>query len=338
MKKVLIMGMGAIGHTIVTSLDDKKVEITAATSSYVDIDYIENNLGDKKSVSNVVTYDILEQNCDYDIIFLALPYRHKISRMKQLEKVIRPNTTIVILPANQGAINYLPKNIQVTNPIILLERVPQISRLEEKYKKVNIFGTRTDLKMAGVNGADPLLLSEIIPYMTDIQVYENPLAISLISSNAVIHTCRLISLFKERDDMYGVDFGFYSEWTEDDAKLLIEMEDEVFALVDEIEAQDKVDINFYDMYTHFGIEPVTIPVVIEKISTNSALAPIRFKVEDKYDLMKNRYLVDDAILGLNYYIQLGKKYGITLPKMEMVHKWTVNFCDEKIEEINDLNV
>ncbi len=337
MYNVLVMGMGAIGHTIVTSLDDKKVNIDVVTSTLTKIDYIENNLGDRSSVNQVRTYQDLLQSCEYDIIFLALPFIHKINRMQELKSAIKSDTTIVLLPANQGAIHYLPQEIQENNPIILLERVMQISRVNEKYKSVNVFGTRNDLKVAGVNGADPLLLSEIIPYLTELEVVKAA-EISLISSNAVIHTCRIYNLFANNDDNYNIDIPFYAGWTSADAKLMIEMENEVIALKTKIEQVRNETINFYDMFTHFKIDPVTVDNVIDKISTNPALSPIIFKVENKQELLANRYLIDDALLGINYYLHLAGEYQVKMPKMEMVHNWALSIVTTEVKQLNDLYV
>lgn len=338
MKKVLVMGMGAIGHTIVTSLDDTKAQIDVVTSTPVEIDTIKNNLGDESKVTNVVTYEMLLENCDYDIIFLTLPYRHKITRMKQLKDVIKPHTTIVLLPANQGAVNYLPKSIQENNPIILSERVPQISRIDEKYKSVNVYGTRRDLMMVGKNGANPLILSELIPYMDQLQILNNEFEISLISSNAVLHTSRVYNVYANKTENYGKEFGFYTEWTEDDGQLLIEMEQEVIELKEKIEAAENVDIYLYDLFKHFNIEPLTAAVAKERIGNYEALSKIRFYAEDEADLMTNRYVVDDAVLGIHYYLELGKKYNVEMPKMEMIYQWAVDFVKPHVDEVDDLNV
>ncbi len=339
MKKVLIVGMGAIGHTIATSLDDSLVAIDIVTSNSVDVDTIENNIGDSSKINASLTYEDLMEGCNYDYVFVTLPYRHKISRMKQLKDVINKDATIVLVPANQGALNYLPEVFIKNNPIVLFERVPQISRIDQKYKRVNVFGTRTDLKMASKNGADLTEIQKIIPYLTDIEVRNNHYEISLISSNAVIHTCRIYNLFaNEKTDMYDVDFGFYSEWTEEDGKLLIEMENEVIKLTKAMENALDIEIDFYDMFTHFKIDPITPAKVVEQISTNSALNPIRFYVKDRKDLEQNRYVVDDGILGINYYLKLAEKYGVDMPKMKMIYDWAVDFVTEDIDEVNDLYV
>lgn len=338
MKNILVMGMGAIGHTIVTSLDDSKVTIDIATSEPMAVDYIENNLGDKSKVTNVVSYEQLQQACDYDIIFLTLPYRHKISRIKQLENSIKRSTTIVLLPANQGAVNYLPKSIQENNPIILSERVPQISRIDQKYKSVNVYGTRRDLMMVGKNGADPMLLSEIIPYMDQLQILNNEFEISLISSNAVLHTSRVYNLYANRNDNYGKEFGFYTEWTERDGQLLIDMEDEVINLKTKIEEVEGIEIYLYDLFKHFDINPKTAKKAKERVSTYQALSKIRFYAADEADLMQNRYVVDDAVLGIHYYLELAKKYQVEMPHLQMIYDWAVDFVKPYVKEIEDLNV
>ncbi len=338
MKKVLVMGMGAIGHTIVTSLDDSKVNIDVVTSTPVEIGTISNNIGDSSKVTNVVTYEELEKNCDYDMIFLTLPYRHKITRMKQLENIINKDTVIVLLPANQGAVSYLPKSIQEHNPIILSERVPQISRIDEKYKSVNVYGTRRDLRMVGKNGADPMILAELIPYMDELQIMDNEFEISLISSNAVLHTSRVYNVYANKTENYGKEFGFYTDWTVEDGKLMIDMENEVLELKAKIEEVEGLEIELYDLFKHFDINPKTAEIAQERVSNYEALSKIRFYAKDEADLMANRYVVDDAVLGIHYYLELAAKYGVNMPHLQMIYDWALEFVKPRVNEVDELHV
>lgn len=338
MKKVLVIGMGAIGHTIVTSLDDSYAQIDILTSDKVVTKSISNNQGDSSIITNCLRYEQINSVLEYDYIFLTLPYRHKINRMKQLAPFIDRKTTIVLLPANQGAVHYLPESIQNHNPLILLERVPQISRIDTKYKLVNVFGTRNDLRVASLNDAKIEILQELIPYLDNLQVLKNPLSISLISSNAVLHTSRVYNLFANRNDWYDQEFGFYNEWTKADGKLLIEMEQEVIDLKNKISNCEKIEIELYDLFEYLNITSRTPEFAAKCVREFAPLSKITFYAKDQNELMKNRYVVDDAILGIYYYLKLAEKYDVKMPKMQMVFDWAYQFVEPQITEIEALNV
>ncbi len=109
--EILIVGLGAIGHSMVSSITNKEVKVDTVTTNGDTVKSIENNLGNSFEIRNNYTYENLPKY-DYDFIIITLPYRQKISRIYQIEDKISPKSTIVITPANQCVFYYLPKKIQ----------------------------------------------------------------------------------------------------------------------------------------------------------------------------------------------------------------------------------
>ncbi len=333
--EILILGLGSIGHSMVSSITNKDVKVDTVTTNGQTVKKIENNLGDSFDIRNNYTYDNLPKY-DYDFVIITLPYRQKISRIHQIQDKISSKSTIVITPANQCVYYYLPKKIQENNKFILLERVPQISRVNEKNKSVNILGTRTDLRYSTKGDVKIEDFINIYSYLKDMVYLPHIDDVSLISSNATIHTVRLYNLFKDKKN-FNQDIAFYKDWTLEDADLFIKVEDEIINIAKQKAKLEDRDNNVYDMYTHFKINPITKENVQEKISNNPSLNKIIFNVKDKNDLIENRYFYDDILIGIYSFIKLAQKLNITTPSMQLIYDWALTLSKEA-EEVNKLNI
>ncbi len=333
--EILIVGLGAIGHSMVSSITNKEVKVDTVTTNGDIVKSIENNLGNSFEIRNNYTYENLLKY-DYDFIIITLPYRQKISRIYQIEDKISPKSTIVITPANQCVFYYLPKKIQEQNNFILLERVPQISRVNEKNKSVNVLGTRTDLRYATKGNVNIEEFINIYSYLKDMVRLPHIDDISLISSNATIHTVRLYNLFKDNNN-FDKDIAFYKDWTLEDAELFIRVENEIIDIAHQKSILENRKNNVYDMYTHFKIDPITKENVKDKISNNPSLNKIIFKVKDKNDLIENRYFYDDILIGIYSFIQLGKKLNVKTTNLEMIYNWALTLSNPA-DEIKQLNI
>ncbi len=333
--EILILGLGSIGHSMVSSITNKDVKVDTVTTNGQTVKKIENNLGDSFNIRNNYTYDNLPKY-DYDFVIITLPYRQKISRIHQIQDKISSKSTIVITPANQCVYYYLPKKIQENNKFILLERVPQISRVNEKNKSVNILGTRTDLRYSTKGDVKIEDFINIYSYLKDMVYLPHIDDVSLISSNATIHTVRLYNLFKDNKN-FNQDIAFYKDWTLEDADLFIKVEDEIINIAKQKAKLEDRDNNVYDMYTHFKINPITKANVQEKISNNPSLNKIIFNVKDKNDLIENRYFYDDILIGIYSFIKLAQKLNIKTPSMQLIYDWALTLSKEA-EEVNKLNI
>lgn len=333
--QILIVGLGAIGHSMVSSITKEGVIVDTVTTNGEKVEEIKNNLGDCYKVRNNYSYDTLEKK-DYDFVIVTLPYKQKISRMHQIQDKISDTSTIVITPANQCVFYYMPKKLQQQNKFILLERVPQISRVSVKNSEVKVLGTRKDLRYSILDDVNIDEFIEVYSYLDNMVFLPHIDDISLISSNVTIHTVRIYNLYKDGNN-YDKEVNFYKDWTKEDAKLFIDVEDEVLK-ISKIKANlENRNSNVYDMYTHFKITPKTIENVVEKISTNQALSSIKFYVKDTEDLVNNRYFADDILIGIYSFIELAKKYNIEVPTLQMIYDWGLTLT-EPLEERKYLNI
>ncbi len=331
MKKVMICGLGAVGHSIAATINAQQIDVLISKEHEVkEIHAKQLGLGNK--IDNVYTYETIEK-IDHDVLIISLPYRFKITVSKEILSKVSEKTTIIIIPANQGILSYFPKEIK-KYPLVLFERVPHISRVDEYGKTVNVFGTKEVMNISFVNGADKDKVAKLFPLVKEMIVHDNQMDISLITSNAVIHSCRVYELYEENDN-YDQTVRFYYDWTDRSSELYIKLEQEVFNLIDEIEKVNQMKLDYYDMLTHFGVDKnnPTSQALTTKIVNNKSFQPITFYAKDSADLAQNRYVVDDMVIGMRLYLKLGEKYNVKMPTFELLFDWACKLVAESQPEI-----
>lgn len=327
--EILIVGLGNIGHAMVSSITGKNIIVDTVTTNGEKVSIIKNQLDGKYEIRNNYTYDNLKEY-EYDFIFITLPYIQKIKRINQIIDKISINSNIVLLPANQGLLYFLPEKLKKEYKIILLERVPQIARIEKKNELVNIFSTRTDLRYTTINNPDINKLKEIYTYLEGIIYLNNSDDISLISSNATLHTARMYNLFQDSEN-FNQEILFYKDWTNQDSELFIAIENEILKIAKIKAKLENKSSNVYDMYQHFKITQKTPQEVTEKISTNKGLNKITFFAKNEDELIQTRYFVDDIMLGIYFFKTLAEKYNISTPYINQIYLWGAS----KVGEIDE---
>ncbi len=333
--KVLIMGMGAIGHSIAATIKTDQIDVLV--SKEFEMDNIKSTDGQyQNKIANVYTYETIS-SIDHDYLIVTLPYRFKITRMQQIKKMISKHTTIVYVPGNQGISCFMPEELN-DNPTVLFERVIHISRTSEYGKSVNIKGTKANMHIAYTDKVNVSEFEGMFPLVTNFMSNHNLLDIAMVSSNSVIHNPRTYRAFKE-EKLYNEEFMFYETWTDEDSQLFIELENEVFAIIEAFEKQTKLKINYYDMFTHFKVDKSNPnkSELTNNIANNPAFQGISFYAANEQELAMNRYVVDDMIIALDFYRQLAEELQVSTPLMNKMYNFGVELV-ESVEEgyINNL--
>ncbi len=312
--KVLVMGLGAIGHTIAATIKASQIDVLVSKST--DISVISSTDGKyENKINNVYTYEELTV-IDYDYLIVTLPYQYKINRLNEVLPRVSKQTTIVFIPGNQGILSYMPEEIY-QHEIVLFERVIHIARTEEYGSSVRITGTKKKMHVAYSKGVNKKEFEGLFPQVTNFISDHHLIDISMVSSNAVIHNPRTYRAFKN-EKLFGQEFYFYKTWTDEDSKLFIELEKEVMAINQAIEKKESFKIKYYSMFEHFDIDEKSPDAteLTKKITTNKAFETITFFAANESELAMNRYVVDDMVIALNFYRELAKKYAVDTPLMD----------------------
>ncbi len=338
--KVLILGMGAIGHSIAATVNASKIDVLV--SKEVEMKEISSLDGQyRNEIDHVYTYDTIEK-IDHDYLIVTLPYRYKILRMEQIKGLISPDTTIVYVPGNQGISCFMPEELK-TNPTVLFERVIHISRTTEYGSIVNIKGTKENMHIAYSDNVNVEEFEALFPLVTNFISNHSLIDIALVSSNAVIHNPRTYRAFKH-EKLYNQEFMFYETWTDEDSQLFIDLENEVFAIIAAFEKEANMEINYYDMFTHFKTDRnnPSASELTQNISKAPAFQGIGFFAANEQELAMNRYIVDDMIISLQFYMNLAKRLNVDTPTMDKMHEFGAslvnkvedNFIDQITYKIN----
>ncbi len=327
--KVLIVGMGAIGHSIAATIKTDQIDVLV--SKEIEMPVISSTDGKySNKINKVYTYETIEK-IDYDYLIVTLPYRYKILRMNEIKGLISPKTTIVYVPGNQGISCYMPEELN-ENPTVLFERVIHISRTDNYGETVNIKGTKENMHIAYSDNVNVDEFEAMFPLVTNFISNHSLIDIAMVSSNSVIHNPRTYRAFKE-EKLFNEEFMFYETWTDEDSQLFIDLELEVIAIIKAFEQQTNTTINYYDMFTHFRTNPQN-PVASE-LTENIAKAPvfqgIGFFAANEQELAMNRYIVDDMVISLHYYMELAKRLDVKTSVMDKMYAFGEELLN-KVEE------
>ncbi len=324
--KVLIMGMGAIGHSVAATIQNCEIDVLVSKKiEMLEIQSVDGKY--KNKINQVLTYDDIKE-INHDYLFVTLPTQYKIERMEQIKNIINKNTKIVYMPGNQGILSYMPKEV-LHHETILFERVIHVSRVNEYAKSVNIMGTKANMHIAYTDGVDSEEFESLFPQVTNFISDHKLIDILMVSSNPVIHNPRTYRAFS-KEKLYQKEFLFYNTWTDEDSELFIKLENEVIAINKAIEKKHEIEINYYSMFEHFKVDELNpnVEQLTNNIANSPALKKITFYASSPAELAFNRYIVDDMIIALKFYRELAIKYQVNTPLMDDMYLFGTSLVRE----------
>lgn len=158
--------------------------------------------------------------------------------------------------------------------------------------------------------------------MSPTKLHSNYLEVSITNSNPILHTARLYSMFHNwnEDKRYDHNILFYEEWTEEAAELMIKMDSELFSIIEKLPVDRKYlkpVLEYYESHDARSLK--------EKLSSvcsfKGILSPMKKDAKGWKPDFTNRYFTEDFGYCLRYIWELGKKYNVVTPYIDMVYKW-----------------
>ena len=234
--KITVVGGGNIGTQFAAHSAEKGHEVTMFTSSpkhfskhlsVVDHDGNVLHEGDIR----LATKDPAEAFGDADMIMITMPPTMMIPLSEIIYDNTDAHTMIGFVPGNGGFEFAFKKCIERGNPFFGIDRVPAIARLTERGKTVCCSGYKDKLYVAALPSAYTEECSALIESIYDIQCVRLPgfMALTLTPSNPILHTSRLMTIFKDYEP--GVTYSslplFYEEWDDESSELLMACDDEI---------------------------------------------------------------------------------------------------------------
>ena len=182
----------------------------------------------------LATDDPREAFCDAEMIMITMPPTMMIPLAQIIFEHTDPHTMIGFVPGNGGFELAFRDCIERGNPFFGIDRVPAIARLTERGKTVCCSGYKEELYVAALPSCKTEICASLIEGIYDIPCVRLPgfMALTLTPSNPILHTTRLMTIF--RDYSEGVTYDslplFYEEWDDASSELLLACDDEIQAI------------------------------------------------------------------------------------------------------------
>lgn len=160
----------------------------------------------------------------------------------------------------------------------------------------------------------------------------NYLEASITNSNPILHTARLYTMFHDWSDSTRSDhnFLFYEEWTEEAAELLLKMDEELFKLLEKLPVIKGYLIPLKKYYE--SKDALSLKNKLSSISGFKGIASPMIKDEKGWKPdFSNRYFTEDFGYSLRHIWELGKKYNVDMPNIDMVYNWGNNQINKTLE-------
>lgn len=260
-----------------------------------------------------------------DMILLCLPGFSIASVLQTIRPYLRRQTIVGSIVSSTGfffeAFNILP----LSTTLFGFQRVPFIARTVEYGQRASLLGSKPHLQIAVERGderKEEIRITVQALFDTPVSVLKNHYEVSLTNSNPLLHTSRLYQLWKNwrPTTVYPDVPRFYSDWTEEAARLYIAMDQELQLLLRKL-----------------NVTPGAIPTVLDYYESSNAAdlarklrsivafqgiaAPMR-AVDGGYEPdFGSRYFTEDFPYGLGIVWRLAHEQQVCVPTIDRVYCW-----------------
>ena len=329
--KVTIYGGGNIGTQFAAHYSETGNDVTVFTSkpemfakhlTVVNHDCQTLHEGDIK----LATSNPAEAFTDADLIFITVP---SFAMKKAAANVIpyaKKGAFIGIIPGNGGGEVAFKDSMERGMVIFGVQRVPSVARLVEYGKSVCAIGYRKILYAAALPKRYTGRACEILRNGLQMECEPLPdyLNLTLTPSNPILHTTRLMTLFKDYvpgKTVYKSVPLFYEEWSDGSTELLFKCDAEVQGLCKKLRNFDLSEVK--SLKVHYENDTVKdFTNKIRSIEGFKGLKTPAVEVEGGYipDL-DSRYFTADFNYGLYVIMQVAALVGYWMPNCQEVFDW-----------------
>ena len=336
MEKITIIGGGNMGSLLSVKFSQENLVTLFLNNPFEKVEDYQKDLivfNEEKGISINGKIAVITDNLEQAVnnskwIFVTYPSFLFESFAEQLIPLLQYGQHLVGIPGSGGFELFFKEALQKGCTITGLQRVHSVARIIEKGKKVKESGVRKSIRCASIpssfNDEAAKFLSEC--YSLPVEPLVSYLNITLINSNPILHTSRLYSIFKNFEQLTEYDFLplFYEEWSLESSELLVKMDEELFSLIDVLNANGFFIDKITSLLEHY--ESQNAFEMTKKINSINSLkglsTPSIKKNNEKYipDL-NSRYFTADFPFGLDILLSFSTVLETPCPNMKMVSDW-----------------
>ena len=267
---------------------------------------------------------------DADIVLLCLPGYAIRETLLQIREYLRPGAAVGSVVSSTGFFFEAMELLPSSQTLFGFQRVPFISRIVDYGHKARLMGYKESLNLAVEHSDQPESLSHVLADMlqTPIHLLGSYYEASLSNSNPLLHPSRLYSLWKDWHE--GVTYDhiplFYEEWTEEAARLYIEMDNELQALLEQLPVRKGSIATVLDYYE--STDATSLARKLQSIEAfKGILSPMK-ETEDGYvPDFHSRYFTEDFPYGLAIVHRLTHERGVPSPTIDMIYDWGMKWVN-----------
>jgi hypothetical protein len=267
---------------------------------------------------------------DADIVLLCLPGYAIHETLLQIRDYLRPDAAVGSVVSSTGFFFEAMELLPSSQTLFGFQRVPFISRIVDYGHKARLMGYKESLNLAVEHSDQPESLSHVLADMlqTPIHLLGSYYEVSLSNSNPLLHPSRLYSLWKDWHE--GVTYDriplFYEEWTEEAARLYIEMDNELQVLLEQLPVRKgsiATVLNYYE-----STDAITLAQKLRSIEAFKGILSPMQKVEGSYvPDFHSRYFTEDFPYGLAIVHRLTHEKGVPSPTIDMIYDWGMKWVN-----------
>lgn len=335
MDKVTICGFGNVGKSLVHQLS-KNFEINVLTFS--------NNKKDKNIITvlnkgerEVTLSNTLKEICtepkkslkNSDILIITMPNFLREETVKKILPFLHKELLICFIPGI-GPSQFIANKYLKDYKVICLERVPYIVRTENE--KVKITGDRKIIKYASLDEKSNFDNLIKLMFGKDVQRISYS-SVTLTSSNAILHTARMFSLFENRENKIFKDkIYFYSNWDDESSEIFQKCDNEIMKICEKLKENKVIDEDIISLMKYYESEtPQQLTWKLRSIEAFKNIKLSMLKIgENQYVLDKKvRFLTEDIPFGLLMFKGLAEILEIKTPSIDKVITWAQEILEEE---------
>ena len=331
LNNICICGGGSLGHVVAGWLGHKGLRVSILTrspqrwSTHLTV----NTCDGRRLEAEVyrVSDNAAEVVPDADVVLFCLPGFANESELARVRPWLRRDTYVGTVFASSGfffkALDILPP----TQPLFGFQRVPFISRVESYGHSANLLGYRDCYHMA----VEHVLVGDKEAFASwwhtclerPVHLLTNYLEASLTNSNPILHPARLYSAFGDWTPAQGAfdhNILFYEEWTDKASEYLIQMDRELFRLLDVLPVRKGYLTPILEYYESHDAHSLTM-----KISSIRGFKGITIPMLENEDGWlpdySSRCFTEDFPFGLHSIRSLAHEHRVSTPLIDEIYSW-----------------
>lgn len=323
--KICICGGGSLGHVcagVIASQNDVELNIlTGHPERWQHTITVTDSVGKQyKANINQISSNPEDVIVGQDTILFCLPGYLIEKTLREIQPFL-DNATVGTVVSSTGFFFFAHDILGEKARLFGFQRVPFISRVVEYGRTANLLGYKSSLAVVLENIEDKETFLKILEklFITPVTLLDSFYEVALSNSNPILHTGRLYTMFKGREkEIFDHNILFYKEWTDEASQMLIDMDAELFLLLDKLGVHSLPTL--LDYYESTDAASLT-----RKISSIPAFQTIKSPMKQVdggwMADFESRYFTEDFPFGLRWIAELLNRNNIVAPTINKINNW-----------------